>query len=49
MHQREYDGMSERSGGFERIVEQAGDWLRSRTTEHWVMFLIGLIVGLVLG
>jgi hypothetical protein len=25
-----------------------GNWLRSRTTEHWIMFAIGLAVGGVL-
>ena len=25
-----------------------GDWLRSRTTEHWIMFAIGFVAGAIL-
>jgi len=34
---------------FERFAEQLLDYLRSRTVDHWLMFLGGLVVGLILG
>jgi hypothetical protein len=32
---------------FERIAEQALGYLRSRTADHWLMFLAGLVIGLI--
>ena len=33
----------------ERVMARALDYLRSRNTEHWLMFFSGLGVGLLLG
>jgi hypothetical protein len=41
-------GRREHPRPFERFGEQLLDYLRSRTVEHWLMFLAGLVVGLVL-
>ena len=35
--------------GFDRIQERLLDFIRTRTTEHWIMFLVGLVIGLALG
>jgi hypothetical protein len=35
--------------GFERLASSALDYLRSRSSEHWLMFCAGLVVGLLLG
>ena len=35
--------------GFERLASNALEYLRSRTSEHWLMFLAGLMIGLFLG
>ena len=42
-------GRRDHRAGFERLASSALDYLRSRTTEHWLMFLAGLVVGLFLG
>lgn len=34
---------------FERFGEQLLAYLRSRTADHWLMFLGGLVIGLILG
>lgn len=34
------------AGGF--FGGSFGDWLRSRTTEHWIMFAIGFVAGAIL-
>jgi len=47
--QHQSDTHRGREGGFERYVERALDWLRSRTGDHWLMFAIGLVLGLALG
>jgi hypothetical protein len=41
----------ERSGRgvFERTAEQVLSYLRRRTADHWIMFLAGLVVGLIIG
>ena len=39
---------SERSG-FGRLGEWLADYVRSRQTDHWIMFLAGLAIGLLLG
>jgi hypothetical protein len=36
-------------GSFERSAEQVLSYLRSRTADHWIMFLAGLVVGLIIG
>ena len=35
--------------GFERLASSALEYLRSRSSEHWLMFLAGLMIGLFLG
>lgn len=35
--------------GFERRASSALEYLRSRNSEHWLMFLAGLMIGLFLG
>ena len=41
----------ERNGrsAFERIAEQALSYLRSRSADHWLMFLAGLAIGVIIG
>ena len=34
---------------FQRLASSALDYLRSRSSEHWLMFCAGLVVGLMLG
>jgi hypothetical protein len=34
--------------GFERIAERGLAFLRSRTADHWLMFLAGLVTGLII-
>jgi hypothetical protein len=34
---------------FERLAASALDYLRSRSSEHWLMFCAGLMIGLWLG
>lgn len=45
---RAYGGPAGRTG-FERAFEQALGWLRRRTTEEWLMFAAGLVIGLMIG
>jgi hypothetical protein len=35
--------------GFERLASSALDYLRSRSSDHWLMFVVGLAIGLFLG
>lgn len=37
------------NGGFDRISQQVLAWLRTRTADHWVMFFLGLVAGLIMG
>ncbi len=37
------------ASGVERLTERLTEYLRTRTSEHWVMFLAGLVVGSLLG
>jgi hypothetical protein len=45
MHEsmRGYGGPDQRNG-FERVGEQALGYLRSRSVDHWLMFLAGLVI-----
>jgi hypothetical protein len=36
-------------GAWGRFAEQALVYLQTRTAEHWIMFLAGVVVGLILG
>ena len=42
-------GRHRNRSGFERLASNALEYLRSRTSEHWLMFLAGLMIGLFLG
>jgi hypothetical protein len=43
-----WDGRRDRTN-FERLAGRALEYLRSRSSEHWLMFCAGLVVGLILG
>ncbi len=45
---RGYGGLDQRTG-FERVAERVLDYLRGRTADHWLMFLAGLAIGLIVG
>jgi hypothetical protein len=38
-----------RSDGFNRAGSRILDFLRSRSADHWVMFLVGVVVGIIIG
>jgi hypothetical protein len=42
-------GRHDHRTGFERLASGVLDYLRSRSSEHWLMFVIGLMIGLFLG
>ena len=42
------EAMSENKGGLEDMLQRLMDWVKSRTADHWLMFAIGLAIGLVL-
>ena len=42
-------GRHDHRNGFERLAGSALDYLRSRSSDHWLMFLVGLVIGLFLG
>ena len=49
-----FDDRADRYGGhhragLERLASDALDYLRSRTSEHWLIFLAGVLIGLFLG
>ena len=49
---REYDrpyGHDTGRSGLERGAEQAVAYLRSRSADHWLMFVAGIVIGLILG
>lgn len=35
--------------GLERGAEQAIAYLRGRSADHWLMFVAGIVIGLILG
>jgi hypothetical protein len=35
--------------GFERAGSRIFAFLRSRTADHWLMFLAGVVIGMILG
>ena len=43
-----YGGREQRAG-FERLASDALDYVRSRSSEHWLIFLAGVLIGLFLG
>jgi hypothetical protein len=42
-------GRQDHRTSFERLASGALDYLRSRSSNHWLMFLVGLVIGLFLG
>ncbi len=32
----------------QRLADRLGRYLRSRTTDHWIMFLAGAVIGAIL-
>ena len=42
-------GRHDHRTAFERLANGVLDYLRSRSSEHWLMFVIGLMIGLFLG
>ena len=40
---------ADRLSGFDRLLDRLADYLRTRTSEHWVMFLAGLVLGSLIG
>ena len=42
------EAMGEQKSGFEDVLQRLLDWVKSRTADHWLMFAIGLIIGLIL-
>ena len=52
MHRRsdfDRDPYAGRSDGFNRAGSRILDFLRSRSADHWVMFLAGVVVGMIVG
>jgi len=45
----EWHGRRDRGVGLERVAGEALEYLRSRRVEHWLMFVAGLAIGLILG
>ncbi len=41
--------MSRHRNGFSRLMDRFVAYVGSRTGEHWIMFVAGLVVGLILG
>ncbi len=48
-HARHASNTSCAGGRFHDAVDSARRFLASRTADHWVMFVGGLILGLILG
>ena len=42
-------GRRDQRTGFERLAGSVLEYLRTRSSEHWVMFFAGVVVGLFLG
>jgi hypothetical protein len=53
MHRSEFDrdpyGRAGRSDGFERAGGRILEFLRSRSADHWIMFLAGIVIGMIVG
>ena len=45
----DFYGRREHRAGLERLASAALAYLRSRSSEHWLMFVVGLMIGLFLG
>ncbi len=42
-------GFSTGRGNLERVLERVRGYLATRTADHWIMFLAGLVIGLIVG
>jgi hypothetical protein len=42
-------GSGDHRTSFDRLASDALAYLRSRTSEHWLIFLAGVLIGLFLG
>lgn len=53
MNRGEFDRDSYRradgTDGFERVGGRILDFLRSRSADHWIMFLAGIVIGMIVG
>jgi hypothetical protein len=53
MHRSEFDrdryARAGRTDGFERAGGRILDFLRSRSVDHWIMFLAGVVIGMIVG
>ncbi len=47
MHDRTY--ADDRPGHFDRFLQRAEEFFRTRTSDHWLMFIGGLVIGLIVG
>ena len=47
--ERQHPGSTRANQGFDRWVERTRSYLRSRTADHWLMFLGGLLLGALIG
>ncbi len=36
-------------GGIERLFDRLGGFVRSRDKDHWLMFVAGLLLGVLIG
>lgn len=43
------EGRYVNNSSFNDLLERVVEFVKSRKSEHWVMFLIGLMLGLVIG
>ncbi len=44
-----YEDVRGTRGGLARLGDDLLGWLRTRPTEHWLMFVAGLALGLAIG
>jgi hypothetical protein len=51
MHRSEFDRdpYGRRTDGFERVGGRVLEFLRSRGADHWIMFLAGVVIGMIFG
>ena len=51
MHMDDTDLGPDRSrpqGRWQRLINQLEEYVRSRTADHWIMFMAGLVIGALL-
>jgi len=49
MYDEGRESVNDRGTNWQNLLDQAVAFFRSRKSEHWVMFFIGLIIGLIVG